>query len=143
MRARALWVMAVSMLVCIGCGGGDDDDDTGGAGKVSTTNDGGMGSRRCVDEDGDGFGRFCVAGTDCDDTDPMITDECRRCLGVAEGCPCEPGTKPMYCDPEDLHTTQNGKTGVLVCSEGTRYCRDSVWSNCEILFQYAKFVADK
>jgi hypothetical protein len=149
MRARALWVLALTMFVgvgSIGCGGGDDDDSAGkGGDKVSTKGDGGTatGSRRCTDEDGDGFGRYCVAGADCDDSDPMVTDECRRCLTTSEGCPCEPGTKPMYCDPEDVRTTMDGKTGVLVCSEGTRYCRDEVWSGCEILFQYATFIPDK
>ena len=140
MRAWAFCVVAV--LGFSGCAGGDDDD--GMASSVPTSNkDGGTGSRRCMDEDGDGFGRYCVAGNDCDDEDPTVTDECTRCVVPNKNCPCEPGTKPLYCDPDDLHVTMNGQTGVLVCSEGTRYCRDEVWSDCEILFQYATFIPDK
>ena len=142
MRARALWlVVLVVGLGSAGCGGGDDDGPTTMA--PSGRHDAGNGSRRCVDNDDDGFGDFCEDGDDCDDDDPEVTDECRRCVVPNKSCPCEAGTKPMYCDPEDLHTTQNGKTGVLVCSEGTRYCREELWSDCEILFQYAHFVEDK
>jgi len=144
MRARALCL--VVLMVGLGCGGDDDE----GTGKVpSKRPDGGGGSRQCVDGDDDGFGDFCIDGDDCDDDDPEITDECTRCRVPSDHCPCEVGTKPMYCDPPDLETTQGGQSGVLVCSEGTRYCRpdqddedEGRWSECEILFQYATFVPD-
>lgn len=140
MPVRALCLMAL-LVGLVGCGGDDDDD---GSTMVPTGRpDSGSGSRRCVDNDDDGFGDFCSDGDDCDDDDPEVTDECRRCVVPNKGCPCEAGTKPMSCDPKDLRTTQNGQTGVLVCSEGTRYCRDKKWSDCEILFQYATFVPDK
>ncbi|HMI92643.1 MAG TPA: hypothetical protein VK509_14810 [Polyangiales bacterium] len=138
----------VVLMVGLGCGG-DDDEDTGKAPSGSRPDAGG-GARRCVDGDDDGFGDFCDSGDDCDDDDPEITDECRRCKKPSDDCPCEVGAKPLYCDPPDLATTENGKTGVLVCSEGTRYCRPEQddeekgrWSDCEILFQYATFVPDK
>jgi hypothetical protein len=136
----------VVLLVGLGCGGDDDDGTTA---PPSSRADGGGGSRRCVDADDDGFGDFCLDGDDCDDDDPEITDECVRCKVPNDGCPCTLGTKPMYCDPPDMKTTRDGKAGVLVCSEGTRYCRpeqddaeEGRWSDCEILFQYATFVAD-
>ena len=131
MGARALCLMA--LLIGFGCGGDDDDGSTK---PPSGRPDAGGGSRTCMDNDDDGF------GDDCDDDDPEVTDECRRCKVPNKGCPCEAGTKPMWCDPKDMRTTQGGKTGVLVCSEGTRYCREEEWSDCEILFQYATFVAD-
>ena len=97
-----------------------------------------------MDEDGDGFGQNCKLGKDCDDTDPNVTDECRRCVMPNLGCPCTPGTMGMRCDPKYMKkTTMNGQTGTLVCSEGTRYCRDGVYSDCEVLLQYAMFIADK
>jgi hypothetical protein len=91
----------------------------------------------CVDEDGDGFGLYCDKGSDCDDGDPSVTDECRRCKQPKLNCPCKPGTMPMKCDPPDMHV----EGGTLVCSEGTRYCRDGFYSDCEIIGQYV-FVPD-
>lgn len=86
----------------------------------------------CVDKDGDGFGQFCDPGADCDDSDPNITDECRRCRTVKAGCPCEPGTMPKKCDPPDMQV----EGGTLVCKEGTRYCRDGFYSECEAIGGY-------
>ena len=91
----------------------------------------------CVDDDGDGFGEYCDKGVDCDDTDPNVTDECRRCKTPKLNCPCKAGTMPMKCDPPDMHVAG----GTLVCSEGTRYCRDGFYSDCEIIGQYV-FVPD-
>jgi len=92
----------------------------------------------CVDEDGDGFGVYCDRGADCDDDDPEVTDDCRRCMRPREGCKCTPGTEPLGCDPPDIET----EGGVLVCSEGTRYCRDAKWSACEVIGEYT-FVPNK
>jgi hypothetical protein len=130
----------IGLIGCSGSGGGGGPDKA-----VSTSGDAGEGTAHvCVDEDGDGFGMYCRLGLDCDDTDPAVTDECRRCAAPTTGCPCEPGTMPMRCNPHYAKkTTMNGQTGTLVCSDGARYCRDSVYSDCEILFQYATFIADK
>jgi hypothetical protein len=136
MRLGPLYLASLALL--LGCGGGG-----GGGGDNTLALDASTGSRECMDEDGDGFGRYCSEGNDCDDGDDTITDECRRCVRPNEGCPCEPGTKPMWCDPPDMRTVMNGVTGVLECKEGTRYCRDGVYSECEILLQYAVFVADE
>jgi hypothetical protein len=86
----------------------------------------------CQDEDGDGYGKYCDKGADCDDTDPNITDICRRCRQPTVDCPCKAGTMPMKCTPPDIQV----EGGTLVCSEGTRYCRDSLYSDCEIIGQY-------
>ena len=139
-RARAL-ACGLLIAVLVGCGG---DDSAPPGGDIDTGDvDGGTGMRRCDDEDGDGFQTGCsTSRRDCDDSDPMITDECRRCVTPNEGCPCEPGTESMRCDPEDVRMTREGVTGVVICDEGSRWCRDGAWSDCEILWQYATFVPD-
>src|SRR4051812_24605078 len=145
MRIGALSLLGVWLL--IGCSGdGHHDAEDMDAAVLSA--DSGTGSYECVDEDGDGFGKSCKKGRDCNDADPDITDLCFRCRDPkkpGKGCPCliDGGTPdPMKCDPDDLRTTQNGVMGTLVCSEGTRYCRDAAWSDCEIIFQYATFHPD-
>ena len=140
MLTRLFWI--VGLLGVLGCGGGDD----GGAATappMSHDGDGGTGRLVCVDDDGDGFGKNCGGGADCDDDDPEVTDECRRCVSPNKGCPCETGTPPMTgCKPPDMAATKNGVVGRYVCSEGTRYCREDKWSDCEFLWQYATFVAN-
>ena len=140
MRVGTLGCLAtIALLACGGDDGGSGNDDDG---LVVSGDDSGTGSRGCIDEDDDGFGRRCSAGLDCDDDDPSVTDECRRCIEPNKDCPCDPGTPMMHCNPEDIRTTMNGVTGVLVCSEGVRYCRDAAWTDCEILWQYATFTPD-
>jgi hypothetical protein len=96
---------------------GDDDD---------------AGPELCIDRDHDGWGKNCDKGKDCDDNDPEITDECRRCLNVVKDCPCKPGTVAQRCVPPTIHVDG----GVLVCAEGSRYCRGSYWSDCETIGNY-------
>jgi hypothetical protein len=91
----------------------------------------------CIDRDRDGFGRNCDKGKDCDDEDPFVTDECRRCLTALKDCPCKPGTPAQRCVPP----VKRVDGGVLVCAEGTRYCRDSYWGDCETIGEYV-FQAD-
>ena len=111
MRIGALCLLGVWLL--IGCGGGGHHDVEDMDAAVLSA-DSGTGSHECVDEDGDGFGKACKKGRDCNDGDPDITDECVRCRDPKKpgiGCPCliDGGTPdPMKCDPDDLHTTQNG-----------------------------------
>lgn len=124
-------------LLCAACG----DSGGGGSGDFET-GDASLPRQRCVDADEDGYDLYCGASRDCDDEDPNVLDECYRCKTENEGCPCDPGTKPIYCDPDDVHTVQDGVSGIIRCSEGTRYCRDGAWSACEILLQYATFIPD-
>jgi hypothetical protein len=139
--------LGLLIAALIGCGG---DDGGGSPEEPLELDDAGSGSgeSRCVDEDDDGFDVGCARGNlrDCDDSDPMITDECRRCanpLKPGEGCPCEPGTEPVTnCDPEDVRETRMGVRGVVICDEGIQWCRDGAWSDCEVLSQYATFVPD-
>ncbi len=85
----------------------------------------------CVDRDGDGYGRGCEPGADCDDRDPEIHSGC-VCRRVAEGCVCEPGEPPQSCE---LPPSQNA-SGESVCHEGTRYCRNGIWGACESVQSY-------
>src|SRR5690349_18440785 len=107
MRGRAWCVLGVLALIAGGACSGGDDDDGPAATAPTSHHDGGTKVKECVDADGDGWGDNCDLGDDCDDDDPEVTDECRRCRTENKGCPCEPGTKPLHCDPEDLHTVQN------------------------------------
>ena len=137
MSARALCLLGVVLGWSVGCGGGHHGSAPS---TVSTDDDGGASViHECEDADGDGFGRYCTAGADCDDSDPGVTDECKRCIQPSLNCPCEPGTAPMRCDP---HYAKKVSGGMLICSEGTRYCRDGAYSDCEVLQQYVMFVSD-
>ncbi|MDD9966344.1 MAG: hypothetical protein OXR73_08980 [Myxococcales bacterium] len=93
--------------------------------------------RECIDDDEDGFGRYC-GYRDCDDSDPEITDECFRCNDEEpdEGCPCEPGTEPAECIPPSYEGVENGVRGTYVCSEGTRYCVEGEWGDCKVIGAY-------
>lgn len=132
------FLLCMAWLVSAGCG----EEEGSPPGMVSVgMEDAGM-LEPCIDEDGDGYGSNCTRGDDCDDADTAVTNQCVLCTKlVVKGCPCDPGTKPMACDPEDIKTTRNGVRGTLVCSEGTRYCRDGFYSDCEALVEYT-FTAD-
>lgn len=117
--------------------------DTGpGAVSVGNDEDAGGVQDLCRDADGDGFGTGCDRGRDCDDADPMVTNECVICATPQQGCKCTPGTKPMMCTPDKKKVVVNGVSGTLVCTEGYRYCRDGLYSDCEIIQMYARFIAD-
>ena len=136
------WIL---LPLTLGFGAGCGGDDGGGTQDYFRSDaDAGMGVERvCMDADNDGFGRYCVEGRDCDDDDPDFTDECYRCVMANVDCPCDPGTRPEFCDPDDRQVEMDGVVGTLVCSEGTRYCRDGLWSDCEILLEYATFIPNQ
>jgi hypothetical protein len=121
--STVLCVLALSSAA--GCG---DDDGPGG---VVIPADSGY---SCVDEDNDGFtvGEGCF-NLDCDDGNPDITDQCRECLDepIQEGCACEP-QEGLQCVPDPMPHPE----GLLVCREGTRFCRDGLWTACEPLGEY-------
>lgn len=87
----------------------------------------------CVDVDEDGYGVDCPSGDDCDDNDATITDQCFSCLdnAVQTGCACEPQVGLQCVPPPIPHAD-----GLLICREGTRYCRDGFWTACEPLGEY-------
>jgi hypothetical protein len=132
-QLRVSWVL-VLCLAAIGCSA--ETRPTGPAVRPGDDDDAGSESA-CIDRDGDGYGRNCSKGKDCDDDDSDITDECRRCLTTTKDCPCRPGTVAQRCVPPVMRVDG----GILVCAEGSRYCRDGYWSDCETIGEYV-FQAD-
>jgi hypothetical protein len=135
-------IAALCFLGCVLLTSCAKDDAPPGGVSAGGDFDAGGDEDLCVDGDGDGYGSGCDRGLDCDDADPMQTDECRRCRVPTEGCACAAGTKPMSCVPKNMRTTINGVSGTIVCTEGYRYCRDGKYSDCEIIQMYARFIAD-
>jgi hypothetical protein len=134
---RAVVVLAsFSLLVVLTTAACSGDDSHRPTVPTGDGEDGGS-DEACIDEDGDGYGKNCDKGRDCDDSDPDTTDECRRCIGVVKDCPCAMGTKTLSCTPPVMHVVG----GTLVCKEGNRYCRDGYWSDCETIGGYV-FQAD-
>jgi hypothetical protein len=123
-------------LLAAGCG---DDAAPASGSRTTGHHDASTGSRECYDPDGDGYGPYCELGKDCDEEDPDVTDLCYRCAKPNLDCPCEPGTEPEWCKPKD----EKVEGGLIVCSDGTRYCRDGAWSDCERIAQYTMFVPDQ
>ena len=79
----------------------------------------------CMDEDGDGYGFGC-GQRDCNDMDPEVHDTCGACDLPSPGCPCEPGSPPVSC-VDNPHIDGEGN---VLCDEGTRFCRDGVYTEC-------------
>ena len=86
----------------------------------------------CTDRDGDGYGQNCAYGRDCNDDDPNSTNECRDCVYPERGCSCNDGQAPISCFLPDKEL----EGGNVMCSEGSRYCRDGLWSGCEGVHEY-------
>jgi hypothetical protein len=86
----------------------------------------------CQDGDGDGYGVNCALGADCDDADASATYECRHCARPERGCPCAAEQPAQPC----FERSEPGEGDARVCHEGTRYCRDGLWSACEDVRSY-------
>ena len=118
--------MMLGGALVIACGGSPSSSDDGevlsqGENAADTT---------CTDNDGDGFGEGCAEGPDCDDGDDSKFEQCGECVDTAEGCLCDPGTKPVSCDLDAV------EPGSKLCKTGLRSCRDGVWSACEGIAQF-------
>lgn len=86
------------------------------------------GHQGCVDEDKDGFGPQCLAGSDCDDDNDSVTNECYRCLTPQEGCECEGSEGAVTVCGKRV--SQIGD--YVSCVEGERTCAGGVWGPCSI-----------
>ena len=75
----------------------------------------------CIDRDGDGFGRGCSLGFDCDDNDPTVAAECG---GLLQRQPCE-GSDTRSCFLFDSFD-DSGYT----CKQGTQSCESGLWTHC-------------
>jgi len=78
-----------------------------------------------VDNDKDGFGVGCSRGADCDDNDPKVTDQCRRCLNNEPGCACPTEGKRIECGK-----VQSRVGDQVTCLMGGQVCLDGKWSEC-------------
>jgi hypothetical protein len=74
-------------LNCSSDGGSTLPEDT----KTGTDTD--AGQKTCVDNDGDGYGYNCPKGTDCDDSNPKVHENCLQCqdkdgdgYGIGKDC---------------------------------------------------------
>ena len=128
-----------------GCGSSGEDPSVGTLGDVPP-DDGGMTDATaepyCVDKDGDGYGtgNACL-GTDCNDNDPNITQQCLGCAhpGI-EGCPCgdavDGGDDGGGSDGGALEVdcgTVVIKVGTAeVCGPGVSYCSLGKWTGCQL-----------
>ena len=81
----------------------------------------------CLDEDGDGFGKGCVKGIDCDDSNPGALDECYRCVSPDKGCPCATESEQAGCGKVEMAIGTQ-----LVCGQGITTCTNGAWSECII-----------
>ncbi|MCG8554116.1 MAG: hypothetical protein MJD61_02330 [Proteobacteria bacterium] len=127
MRARRLgsnpWLVAAFCVALNACVDGST---------AAPTARYGQGAGGCVDRDGDGFGRGCLKGTDCNDNDPQVQRGCGRCVRPSEGCACAEGQAPIECSLPETRNVQ----GLTVCHRGSRYCRDGHWTGCESVHDY-------
>lgn len=83
-------------------------------------------TRECVDEDGDGYGRFCARGFDCDDEDASIFP------GAPEVC----NDRDDDCDTmvDELVTRDCGVSDIGVCTFGVEQCDGGEWHSCSAVF---------
>ena len=123
MRIWAAPAIAVLLGACSGSGGGSPEGPHALGADAAIA---------CIDRDRDGHGDGCAEGADCDDHDPEMQSGCRRCALPNDGCACAAGTQPVSCYL-DKSTDEDGN---VMCHEGTRYCRDGLWSGCEGIHSY-------
>src|SRR5688572_4074008 len=86
----------------------------------------------CIDRDRDGFGLNCPLGNDCDDRTAASTNECRSCQFPDTGCACDANAQPTACFLQDMPLDD----GNVMCREGTRFCRNGLWGQCEDVHSY-------
>lgn len=119
--ARLGACLALVAVVGIGCG--SDDPNPIGPGVQPAP-----GKAECIeDQDGDGYGKGCPAGLDCDDADPAVTTQCYACAVVEAGCPCTKEGQTIECG-EVAAVVGN----TISCTVGERVCKDGTWGECMV-----------
>lgn len=81
----------------------------------------------CEDKDGDSFGFGCRLGSDCDDNDAAVTNQCVCADRQAPGCDCSVPGEQLACG-----TVHNRLDDRVVCGEGVMSCDGSTWGECMI-----------
>lgn len=87
----------------------------------------GFGATVCEDKDGDSFGFGCRFGSDCDDNDAAITNQCVCADRDAPGCDCSTRGEQVACGTVHSRLDQR-----VVCGEGIMSCDGSTWGECII-----------
>ncbi len=118
MRRIALF----SLFFAVACG----SDAAAPAGQDVSAFSSNASATKCVDADGDGYGASCQNGSDCDDRDDTVFEDCPACFAEREGCGCEEDALPVECK---LSSAQIA-AGATLCKTGVRYCRDGLWTAC-------------
>ena len=79
---------------------------------------------KCIDHDGDYYGKYCGWGPDCDDNNPKFNVFCPDCTKQNyAGCPCLSVTTSCF--------TKNLKfIGVGTCKTGVQECKNGFWQKC-------------
>jgi len=84
----------------------------------------------CEDEDGDGYGRGCERGPDCDETLASRNMDCSapapdcRADRYAEGCSCYAG------ESRACYSADDATLGLGSCAAGKQRCASGGWSAC-------------
>ena len=83
------------------------------------------GWKKCIDNDGDGYGKNCPKGIDCDDNNPNFASVCPDCSKQNwEGCPCKAVAANCYSgEPIWL--------GKGICQAGVQLCKTGFWGICK------------
>lgn len=126
-----LAAFAACLVALLGCAGADTESapQAGNAVPPSPFEDRPIPTPpTCEDSDGDGYGRNCAQGNDCDDNNPLVGTTCDACLRPNAGCACVEGSAALPCNLA-TGTTATGPEGI--CRLGQRACRDGRWSLCE------------
>lgn len=125
---------AMTLMIALSMACGDGDAQPPNDPRRSESEADGSDSKKCIDADGDGFGRRCDEGPDCDDDDDTVFEGCATCFAEKEGCGCELDALPVECE---LSAEEAAKSSPL-CKTGTRYCRDGRWTGCVGIASFAR-----
>ncbi|MFO0678290.1 MAG: hypothetical protein U0169_17265 [Polyangiaceae bacterium] len=119
-RAINLSTLAIVALLSTACGKNSTSDSTTIPGGDQIT---------CVDPDGDGYGNGCILGTDCEEGNPAVSNQCAKCSNHEEGCPCSNAGQRIECG---IVKTHDKATNSVSCGYGGQVCESGKWSACQL-----------
>ena len=83
------------------------------------------GWQKCIDNDGDKYGKNCAKGTDCDDNNPNFSSICPDCSKQNyQGCPCKGVAANCYSGEVQW-------LGKGICQAGVQLCKAGWWGECK------------
>jgi streptogramin lyase len=87
-------------------------------------------SSKCEDKDGDGRGKNCKAGPDCDDADPKLGASCDAAARVCAKHPFSMDCPCIIGESRDCYAADARTAGVGMCRGGMQNCDTGAWSQC-------------